>query len=61
MNQFRPVAQDGSLILYANKDRSLGKLYDKLRDIWSDEKPLQVFFKWGNFEGLNQTENAYSN
>jgi len=50
----KPVATDGELILYADADRKRGKLHDTLRDIWSDEDDLQVFFKWGNFEPIEE-------
>ena len=47
-----PVATDGELILYADKERKMGKLYNEAMDTWTDEQPLQVFFKWGNFEPI---------
>jgi len=50
-----PVATDGELVLYADADRKRGKLHDTLRDTWSDEQDLQVFFKWGNFEAIEET------
>ena len=49
-------ALDGELILYADADRKRGKLHDTLRDAWSDEQDLQVFFKWGNFEPTEGAE-----
>ena len=48
----QPIAQDGELVLYADKDKTKGKLHDTLRDTWSEEQDLQVFFKWGNFESV---------
>ena len=50
----KAIAVDGELILYADADRKRGKLHDTLRDIWSDEDDLQVFFKWGNFEPIEE-------
>ena len=50
----KPVAKDGELILYADADRKRGKLHDTLRDTWSDEQDLQVFFKWGNFGPIDE-------
>ena len=44
------VGRDGELELYATADRETGILYDAIRDRQSQPQPLQVFFKWGNFE-----------
>lgn len=44
------VGKDGELWLYVSEDGETGVLYDSVRNIESDPKPLQVFFKWGNFE-----------
>ena len=46
------IATDGELILYADKERKRGKVHDSIRDIWSEEQDLQIFFKWGNFEPI---------
>jgi len=51
-----PIARDGELILYADQSREMGKLYDSGRDLYSEEQPLQVFFKWGNFVELTPEE-----
>lgn len=48
------IAKDGELVLYTDKERKRGKLYDSVRDIWSEEQDLQVFFKWGNFEPIKE-------
>jgi len=50
----KPIATDGELILYADAGHKRGKLHDTLRDIWSEEQDLQVFFKWGNFEAIEE-------
>lgn len=44
------VGRDGELWLYASEDGETGVLYDSARDTESKPQPLQVFFKWGNFE-----------
>lgn len=44
------VGRDGEMELYASEDGETGVLYDSLRDTESEPQPLQVFFKWGNFE-----------
>ena len=49
-----PVARDGELILYADIKKEYGILYDELRDIQGDKRPLQEFFKWGNFEPIKK-------
>lgn len=58
VGKFKPVARDGELVLYADKSRKRGKLHDTNRDIWSDEQELQVFFKWGNFEPIEEPTRA---
>ena len=54
----QPVAHDGELVLYATEDRTEGILYDTVRDIQSPRQPLQVFFKWGNFEPIEEPARA---
>jgi len=46
------IAREGELILYADKARKHGKIHDTIRDIWSEEQDLQMFFKWGLFEPI---------
>ena len=43
------VGVDGELELYASADKKTGVVYNVADDVASDSKPLQVFFKWGNF------------
>ena len=54
LSKMEPIATDGELILYADADHKRGKLHDTLRDTWSEEQDLQVFFKWGNFEAIEE-------
>lgn len=49
------VGRDGELELYADEKREVGILYDVLDDTQSKRQPLQVFFKWGNFEPVENT------
>ena len=51
-----PIAKSGELILYADANRRTGVLYDSIRGTVSDRESLQVFFKWGNFVALTDTE-----
>jgi len=48
------VAKDGELWLYASADRKKGLLYDSMTEIESELRPLQIFFKWGNFVSVEQ-------
>ena len=57
-DDLKPVAKDGELVLYANADQSEGVLRDTLRDTESPRQPLQVFFKWGNFEPIESSAEA---
>ena len=52
----QPIASDGELVLYADSKHKVGKLHNTLNDTWSEEQPLQVFFKWGNFEPIEEQE-----
>jgi len=54
----KPVAQDGELVLYADEQRERGQLHDTRRDTWSDRMPLQTFFKWGNFEPVEDQDKS---
>lgn len=49
-NDMQLVGRDGDMLLYASKNGKMGVLYDSVRKIESKPQPLQVFFKWGNFE-----------
>lgn len=51
-----PFARDGELVLYVTENREEGVLYDSVRDIASEQLPLQVFFKWGNFEPIEKPD-----
>lgn len=52
------VGFDGELELYADDNQENGILYDSVLDASSELKPLQVFFKWGNFKAAKDRENA---
>ena len=52
--EMQPVSRDGELILYASKDRQYGVLFNSVNDTRSGVLPLQVFFKWGNFEPIEE-------
>ena len=52
IRDMQPIARDGELVLYATEDRTEGILYDTVCDIQSPRQPLQVFFKWCNFEAI---------
>jgi len=54
----QPVARDGELVLYATDDREFGILYNENTDTKSKQQPLQVFFKWGNFEPMDENDTA---
>ena len=57
-NDWQPVGRDGELLLYASPDKTQGMLVDlatgKPR---GDPQSLQVFFKWGNFEAIDEEGN----
>ena len=51
---WRPIGQDGELVLYASPDRAQGVIFNQqTQRTTGDPQPLQVFFKWGNFEELD--------
>jgi len=54
----KPVARDGELVLYATDDGKFGILYNENTDTSSERQPLQVFFKWGNFEPMDEGDTA---
>lgn len=43
------VGIDGELELYAMSDKKIGVIHNTVSGKTSTSKPLQVFFKWGNF------------
>ncbi len=55
------LARDGEMLLAAERlpkgddVNPLAILYNELQGTSSEEKDLQVFFKWGNFEGVEPT------
>lgn len=53
-DNMRPVAYDGEMLLYADEDDEYGVLVNTHRQSVSPVKPLQVFFKWGNFYGIEE-------
>ena len=57
-SNMKPVARDGELVLYATDDGKFGILYNENTDTSSERQPLQVFFKWGNFEPMDEGDTA---
>lgn len=57
-SNMKPVARDGELVLYATEDNEFGILYNENDGTQSKQQPLQVFFKWGNFEPMDETDTA---
>lgn len=55
-DEMQLVGRDGELWLYASEDKKTGVLYDSMQDTESEPAPLQTFFKWGNFEPVNNQE-----
>jgi len=52
----RLVGEDGELLLYATQDRKEGVLHNTSTGTVSEKQPLQVFFKWGNFESVEEAD-----
>ena len=53
-HDMQPIGRDGELVLYADKQREYGILVDTVRNTESEKLDLQVFFKWGNFEAIDE-------
>lgn len=44
------------MILYSDAEHQVGVLMNERTGRKSDKQPLQVFFKWGNFEPLGEAD-----
>ena len=52
---WKAVGKDGELVLYASPDGEQGILVDSSTGKTRGKpQPLQVFFKWGNFEAIDE-------
>jgi len=51
------IGRDGELHLYASPDRAQGVLFNQqTRAVTGPPQPLQIFFKWGNFTEMEETD-----
>jgi len=49
-----PAARDGELILYVDRKRERGQLYNEIEDTWGEVLSFQALLRWGNFEPIDE-------